>query len=451
MPAATATTSTVPGTRAPRAVQAFGFFARPTPYFAKQRARHGGMFRMHVADEKPWVVVSTPELVKQVFTGDPAVFHAGSANSVLLPLLGDHSVLLLDGKEHLRQRKLLLPAFHGERMARYGDIMREAAEREVATWPIGEDLQLAPRMQEITLEVIMRAVFGMKEGAELDHVRNLLLALIENVMRPQTFLALAIAGPQRFRESGWAKRMLGPADEALFAEFAKRREAGNLEDRDDILSLLMLARDEDGRPLGDRELRDELMTLLVAGHETTATSLSWAIERLIRHPDKLARLQAELDEGREEYLTAVIHETLRLRPVLPVVVRDLQADVELGGHLLPAGTRVACSISLMHTSPEVYPDPHAFKPERFLDQKPGTYTWIPFGGGIRRCLGASFALYEMKQVLPAIVQQLDLQPVDPASERVARRLITLTPGNRALVRVAGRRTPAARPLATMVG
>ncbi len=447
MSAATATT--VPGPRTPRGIQALGFFARTTPYFAKQQARYGDVFRVHIADEKPWVVLTQPEHVKQVFTGDPAVFHAGSANSVLLPLLGDSSVLLLDGKDHLRQRKLLLPAFHGERMARYGHIMREAAEREVATWPIGEELQLAPRMQDVTLEVIMRAVFGLEEGAELDHVRDLLLTLLDKVMQPSTFVALGALGPHRFRELGWVKKMLAPADAALFAEFAKRRQADDLAEREDILSILMLARDEDGQPLTDHELRDELMTLLVAGHETTATSLSWAIERLIRHPDKLARLQAELDEGKDEYLEAVIRETLRLRPVLPVVVRDLQADVEIGGFALPAGTRIACSISLMHINPEIYPNPHAFEPERFLDSKPGTYTWIPFGGGIRRCLGASFALYEMKQVLPAVIQQLSLEPVNPTSERVARRLITLTPGNRTLVRIAGRRQPAAAPLATM--
>ena len=441
--------STVPGPRMPRAVQAFGFFSRPLPFFTKMRADHGDVFRVHIADEKPWTVLSTPDLIKQVFTGSPQVFHAGSANSILLPLLGDSSVLLLDGPEHMRQRKLLLPAFHGERMVRYGDIMREAAEREVATWPVGETLQLAPRMQDVTLEVIMRAVFGMEEGAELDHVRALLLTLLDRVMQPSTFVALAVLGPHRFRELPYVKKMLKPADEALFAEFAKRRATTDLEDREDILSLLMLARDEDGNPMTDRELRDELLTLLVAGHETTATSLSWAIERLIRHPEKLARLQAELDEGKEEYLDAVIHETLRLRPVLPVVVRDLQESVELGGYMLPAGERIACSIHLIHTDPSTYPNPHAFEPERFLGQRPGTYTWIPFGGGIRRCLGASFALYEMKQVLPAVVQHLDLEAVDPAPEKVARRLITLTPGKRTLVRVAGRRQPAEAPLATM--
>jgi cytochrome P450 len=443
--------TTVPGPRAPRAVQAVGFFTRTTPYFEQQRARYGDIFRVHIADEKPWNVVWRPEHVKQVFTGSPAIFHAGRANSVLLPLLGDSSVLLLDDAPHLRQRKLLLPAFHGERMVRYGEIMREAAEREVATWPTGGTLQVAPRMQDVTLEVIMRAVFGMREGAELDHVRDLLQVLLEKVMHPTTFIGLAVLGPYRFRELAYAKRMIAPADAALFAEFAKRRQADDLEEREDILSLLMQARDEDGNPMTDQELRDELMTLLVAGHETTATSLSWTVERLIRHPEKLERLRAELDEGKDEYLDAVIKETLRLRPVLPVVVRDLQEDVEIAGHTVRAGERLACSITLAHRNPEVYPDPHAFKPERFLVQKPGTYTWIPFGGGIRRCLGASFALYEMKQVLPAIIQQLDLQPVDPASERVKRRLITLTPGGRTEVLVQGRRQRVEEPLATMAG
>jgi cytochrome P450 len=437
----TATATRVPGTRMPRALQSLGFFTRPTPFFQKMQSDHGDVFRVSIADEKPWVVVTSPELVKQVFTGSPAVFHAGSANSILLPLLGDSSVLLLDGKAHLRQRKLLLPAFHGERMHRYGDIMREAADQEVATWPVGEAFEAAPRMQEVTLEVIMRAVFGMREGAELDHVKSLLRTLLERIMHPTTFVALGALGPHRFRELAYAKRMIKPADDALYAEFARRRKVDDLAERDDILSLLMQARDEDGQPMSDEELRDELMTLLVAGHETTATSLSWAIERLIRHPDKLARLQAELDEGKDEYLDAVIKETLRLRPVLPVVVRDIREDVELGGYHLPAGTRIACSISLIHLRPEIYPDPHAFQPERWLGTTPGTYTWIPFGGGIRRCLGASFALFEMKQVLPSIVQQLELAPVTAAQEPVKRRLITLTPGRRAEVIVTARRAP----------
>lgn len=295
----------------------------------------------------------------------------------------------------------------------------------------------------------MRAVFGMEEGAELNHVRGVLLSLIDQVMKPSTFLGLAVLGPHRYRALPTTQRMLRPADEALQEVFTQRRRAGDLEEREDILSLLMLARDEEGNALNDRELRDELLTLLLAGHETTATSLSWAVERLLRNPPALERLQAELDEGREEYLDAVIRETLRLRPVVPVVLRDLQQEVELGGHRLPAGTRIGCSITLAHRNPDIYPDPAAFRPERFLEAKPGTYTWIPFGGGVRRCLGASFALFEMKQVLPAIIRGLDLRAVQPRPERVTRRLVTLTPKERAEVVVQGRRRQASREVATL--
>ncbi len=434
----------IPGPRMPRPVQALGFIARTTPFMAKQRARHGDVFEVNIADEKPWVIFSQPDHVREIFTGDPAVFHAGKGNRVLLPLLGDNSVLLLDDAAHLRQRKLLLPPFHGERMARYGELMREVAEREVASWPVGEPLQLAPRMQDVTLEVIMRAVFGMREGAELDHVRGALLTMLDRVMHPVTFLLALALGPDGMRKAKIVRDTLAPADAALLEEFSRRRDAPDLAEREDILSLLLQARHEDGSPMSDQELRDELMTLLVAGHETTATALSWAVERLIRHPQALADLRDDLDAGNTEYLDAVIQETLRLRPVLPVVVRDLQADVEIGGRPLPAGTRIAVSITLAHRNPDVYPDPHAFRPERWLGTKPGTYTWIPFGGGIRRCLGASFALFEMQQVLPAVVQDLELRATDPAPERVARRAITLTPARRTEVIVEGRRTHAPR-------
>jgi cytochrome P450 len=440
-------TATIPGPKTPRAVQAVRFFREPFEYFSSMRKLHGDVFEVHIADEKPWVVLSDPEHIKQVFTGSAEIFHAGKANSILLPLLGDHSVLLLDGPQHLRQRKLLLPAFHGERMARYGELIQEVAREEVARWQVGEELRLAPRMQDVTLEIIMRAVFGMREGAELDHVRTVLIDLLDEVMRPRTFIALAILGPHRFRRLPYVQRILAPADIALREEIARRRAAPDLAEREDILSLLLQARDEDGNPMTDDELRDELMTLLVAGHETTATSLSWAVERLIRNPEVLERLREDLAAGSDEYLDAVIKETLRMRPVLPVVVRDLQDDVQIGAYLMPKGTRLACSITLMHRRPEIYPDPEAFRPERFLERPAGTYTWIPFGGGIRRCLGASFALFEMKQVLPEIVQQLELAPIDPAPERIARRLITLTPGNRTHVSVRARRAqPTAAPV-----
>ncbi len=403
------------------------------PFMERCQARYGDIFTLRIAQEGTWVFLAHPDMVKQVFTGDPRLLHAGEANVILLPVLGNHSVLLLDDEHHMAQRKLLLPPFHGERMQRYGEIMREAAEREVAGWPSGNPFELLPRMQAVTLEVIMRAVFGVEEGRRLDKLRDVLGGLMEFTTRRSTMLVAALLGPQRVNRLNLIKGELRPVDAVLFDEIRRRREAPDLEERDDILSMLLLARHEDGSPMSDRELRDELMTLLVAGHETTATSLAWAIERLVRHPDKLERLREEARAGGEEYADAVAKETLRLRPVLPIVVRLLKEPMEIGGHHLPAGVSVAPCIHLIHRRPDVYPEPRAFRPERFLDQPPGTYTWIPFGGGVRRCIGASFALFEMRQVLQAIVDRVDLRPADPMGERVSRRAITLTPGRGASI------------------
>ncbi|EHN12712.1 cytochrome P450 [Patulibacter medicamentivorans] len=427
------TTSLPPGPRMPRALQTTGFITRGPSFLKRCRERYGDMFTLRISGEGNWVMLADPEHVKQVFTGSPKVFHAGKGNQILLPLLGDHSVLLLDEDAHMRQRKLLLPPFHGKRMAGYGELMEQAARDEIATWPVGEALPAWPRMQNITLEVIMRAVFGVEDGARLDEVRAVLTTLLERVTHPVTMAMVAAMGPHRFRELGIVKRHLEPADEVVFRLIRARREAADLEQREDILSLLLQARHEDGRAMTDQELRDELMTLLVAGHETTATTLGWALERLVRHPDKLARLRDEVLAGEDAYLDAVVTETLRLRPVLAIVVRELQEDVQIGDHLLPKGTRVTPCIQLVHRRPDVYPDPDAFLPERWLDQKPGTYTWFPFGGGVRRCLGASFALFETKRVLAAIVAGVDLVPETPEGEQIRRRAITQTPAHGARV------------------
>jgi cytochrome P450 len=391
------------------------------------RRRYGDIYTMRILQAGTWVVLSDPEHVKQVFTGDPQVFHAGEGNVILLPLVGDHSVLLLDEGPHMRERKLMLPSFHGKRMERYGELMREVAEGEVESWPRGGPLQLHPRMQAVTLEVILRAVFGLEQGPRLDELREAMRALIGDVMDPVAAGLLALLGPRRFRKLPMVRQALAPSDELIYAEIASRREADDLEEREDILSLLLQARHQDGRAMTDAELRDELITLLVAGHETTATSLSWAVERLVRHPDKLERLRAEVEAGEDEYLDVVIKETLRLRPVLPMVARQLTEPVQIGDYLLPVGVTVAPCIYLMHRREDVYPNPYEFRPERFLEQPAGTYTWIPFGGGVRRCLGASFALFEMQQVLAAIVSRLELSAVQPDSERVRRRQITLAP------------------------
>jgi cytochrome P450 len=421
-------------------------------YLAKVHAKFGDTFTLKLPGGKGgWVFLTDPEHVKQVFTGDPRVFHAGEGNSILLPLLGKHSVLLLDEQPHLRQRKLLLPPFHGKRMVGYEDLMREIARETIDQWPVGEPLRAWPHMQAITLEIIMRAVFGV-EGARLNDLRAALEYLLGEVTNPRTMLLIALMGEKRFANWKPVRRRLQAVDEILLPEIARRREAPDLAERGDILSLLLQATDEDGNPMGDRELRDELMTLLVAGHETTANSLSWALERLIRHPDALQRLQDEVRAGETDvWMDAVCRETLRLCPVISIVVRELQQDVEIAGHRVPKGARVVPCIHLVHRRPDIYPDPDAFKPERWLDQTPGTYTWIPFGGGVRRCLGASFALFEMKTILGEIVRSMDLQTTTAPGEPMRSRAIARTPGGQAEIAIARRAAPAAVEVPATVG
>jgi cytochrome P450 family 135 len=429
------TASTLPpGPGLPRALQTVGWVFRTGPFLKRCRDRYGDMFTLRVAQELTWVMISDPDTVQQVFKGDPRLLHAGEANEVLLPLVGRNSVLQLDEGPHMRERKLMLPAFHGERMTRYRDLMRRAAERELERWPLGEAFPLRPRMQAVTLEVIIGAVFGFRERDRVDLARRLLTEALDLTTDWRSMLALVLLGPKRVHDWRFFQRELDPVNELILEEIRRRRGAHDLEQRDDVLSLLVQARHEDGRPMSDAELRDELMTLLAAGHETTATALAWALERLVRHPDKMERLA----QGDEDYLDAVVKETLRLRPVIPIVVRKLMEEMEIGGRRLPAGVSVAPCIYLVHRRPDVYPDPERFRPERFLDQPAGTYTWIPFGGGVRRCLGASFAMFEMKTVLQAIVERLTLRPARPEPERIRRRAITLTPehGGEVLVEAA---------------
>jgi cytochrome P450 len=390
-------------------------------------ARYGDTFRLRIAYEGTWVFVCDPDDVKKVFTGDPNVLHAGEANRILLPVVGPQSLLLLDEAAHLEHRKLLLPPFHGQRMKRYGELMADIAAREIESWPVGRPHRLRPRMQAMTLEIILRAVFGVREGGRLAQLRSELRRLLDMVTDPRRAIFLIALGPERIRNFGPFKRDIARVDSLIYAEIADRRRAADLAEREDILSLLLQARHEDGTPMTDSELRDELVTLLVAGHETTATALSWAVERLVRHPQKLERLTAEVTDGGEEYLTAVIQETLRLRPVISLVNRTLKEPMEFGGYQLPAGVKVAPCIYLVHRRPDVYPEPERFLPERFLERPPGTYTWIPFGGGVRRCLGGAFAQYEMQVVLRELVRRRAVRPAREADEPVYRRAITETP------------------------
>ena len=416
-----------PGPRMPRALQT-AIWSRQAQWFLEQsRARFGPMFSIKIAYEGDWVVLADPELVKRVFTGDPKVFHAGEGNQILKPILGDNSVLVLDEKEHIGQRKLLLPPFHGERMQAYGEKMTEIAAREIESWPTGVPYRLRPRMQAITLEIIIETVFGVHERERMDPLREALRNFLDLTTNPAALLPVLLVGPDRIKHIPAFRRRIERVDALIASEIAERRAAEDLAEREDVLSMLLLARHEDGSPMSDAEIRDELLTLLVAGHETTATALSWAMERLTRHPEKLERLRAEVLDDEDAYLTATIQETLRLRPVIVLVVRKLTEPVELGGYELPAGAGVTPSIHLIHRDPQIYPDPDRFIPERFLDNPPGTYTWIPFGGGVRRCLGAAFAQFEMAGVLRELVRRHEVLPANPASERPYRRAITETP------------------------
>jgi cytochrome P450 len=388
------------------------------------------------------VMVSDPEAVKAVFTAPPEVAPSAAGASPIASIMGPSSVITLTGPEHMRQRKLLLPPFHGERMREYADVIVQATRGSMAEWPLEEPMKLSERTRSITLEVILRAVFGV-EASRMDALRDAIGGLITPTQFP-ALLLFALRGPSLERPGGSIGRALDHLDEVIYEEIARRRAQVDLEDRADILSLLLLARDEDGREMTDQELRDELVTLLLAGHETTATSVAWAIERLVRHPDKLARLVAEIDAGEgDDYMQAVISETLRVRPVVPLVVRVLQAPLRVGARELPAGTRVVPSIYLTNRNPSVYDSPEEFRPERFLEHAGGRdinpYSWIPFGGGIRRCIGASFATLEMKLILQTMLSEL--APSLPArggrlwrrGEWSQRRAITLVPAGGARV------------------
>ena len=434
-----------PGPKQPRYAQALQWVMRPQQFVVRQRERFGDVFTLEFIDGQPLVVLSDPEDVRTVFTGSAEVMHAGEANKLLAPILGSRSILLLDEAEHLRHRRLLLPPFHGERMLRYEQIMAEAARRELATWQEGETIEMLPRMQAITLEVIMRAVFGIEDGLGKERLRVLLRTMLQQTTDMRQMALSLILGPDSERLQQRLDEVLGPVDEELYRVIAEHRRAPDLEERGDILSMLLLARDEDGQPLSDEELRDELMTLLLAGHETTASSLSWAFEQLTQKPQTLERLTEELRDGDDEaYVDAVIQETMRLRPVLPIVIRLLKQPITVGqGRFrLPAGTRVAPAIMLVHLRDDIYPDPFEFRPERFIETPPGTYTWIPFGGGMRRCVGSAFALFEMRAVLRAVLKTFDIEAVG-GPERIARRSLTIVPDHGGRVRVVRRAEAAA--------
>jgi len=420
-----------PGPRLPRPVQTAGFLFGGPRFLEACRRRYGEAVTFSTLFDSRFVIVFDPELVRDVFKGSGDQLHAGEANALLGPVLGQRSVLLLDGAEHLRHRRLMLPPFHGQRMQAYVEVMQAAADREIDSWPLEQPFPLLPSMQTLTLRVILQAVFGYEPGPAEEELRRRLREMIEPLARPRGLLLMMTLGrlgsdrgaTRRFEASRRA------VDEILFDEIARRREQDEdeLAQRDDVFSALVLAHDEDGERLSAQEVRDELVTLLLAGHETTATGLAWAFDLLLHHPAVLHRARRADDA----YLDALVKEALRLRPVIPAVGRVVRGEAfKLGDWLIPEGVEINPSIRMIHRRSDLYPSPGTFRPERFLERDPpDTYTWLPFGGGTRRCLGASFAQMEMRVVLRRVLERTVLRAADPEPEEVEFRAITLAPKN----------------------
>ena len=412
-----------PGPRTPGALQTLRYSFDPYGFFEAGQRAFGDVFTVHVLGDT-WVVLAHPEAVQEVFSHGPGELDSGAANFTLRPLLGTRNLLLLDGPEHLRRRKLVLPPFHGERMRAYEELIRENTRREIAAWPLEDKARTLPRMQAITFRVVLRAVFGVEEGPRLDRMAAILRRFLAWTTDPRRGLFFALLGPERFMALRAYKRQREELDRELLAEIAHRRQVGDLGERTDILSLLLQARDEDGAPLSDGELRDELVTLLVAGHETTAAALSWALVELARHPSAQDRLAG----GEEGLAAAAVDETLRLHPPVPLGgLRRLRVPLTIAGFHLPAGASVTPCSLLVHRRPDVYPEPLAWRVDRFLGKRPPAGAWIPFGGGVRRCVGAAFAQFEARTVLDELVRALEFRPVARPTRRIWRRGVVLVP------------------------
>ena len=432
-----------PGPAIPRALQTLKWIWKPFPFMRSCARAYGDAFTIRLLGFAPLVFCSHPSAIREIFTGDSETLLAGRSNVLLKPVFGPNSILLLDGPRHRRERKLLMPSFHGERLRLYANVMRETVDRSIADWPVGRVFPIHKYMQQITLDIIFRVVFGLCEGEEWSRLRAL---LVEFLGLTGSGPALLIPGLQvnlgpltpwrRFRQ------LVQEIDRLLQEEIARCRKEG-AQGRTDVMAMLLAARDENDEPMSDDEIRDELVTMLVAGHETTATSLSWVVHSLLQNADVLAKAQAEVatvfDNGLEDpgptaeqiatlhYLDAVIKETARLHPIVPIVSRFLEAPTRIGDLHLPAGCGVSPCIYLAHRRPDVWAQPETFKPERFIDAGVDPYTFFPFGGGVRHCLGAAFAVYEMKIVLARILTRVPLRPDPTHKVRTVRRGVTFAP------------------------
>ncbi len=418
-----------PGPRLPRLVQSSAALRFRHRFIPWVQGRHGDVFTLRLLPgDRPIVYFSRPEAIRDIFAGDPAVFHAGEANSILGPVMGEHSLLLVDGAEHRRARRLLMPAFTARALKGYEDLVTGVAKAEVASWEPGVPFRSLDRMNALTLQVIMRVVFGITEEERLARLRPTIRSVVD--VSPAVLLGWALPPLRRvgmWRRSAEAVREL---DAQVYDLVSERRAARDLDTRTDVLSRLIRV-DDEGDRLSDAELRDQLVTLLLAGHETTATALAWALHEVGNDTDQLSRARRAAREGDEEWLEAVLKESMRLHPVIPMVVRVLQRPATVGGIDLPAGTTVAASILLAHSSPQNHPDPDAFRPERFVGSAPPANTWLPFGGGVRRCIGAGFSLMEGVAVLREVLAAYEIHSVADETPRV--RNITSVPRGGALL------------------
>ena len=435
-----ASTALPPGPRLPQWVQLIVFMRYWAQFVTACRRRYGKVFTIRAAMAPPMVYVSDPAEIKKVFAGDPSIFHAGEANAMLGGLLGDTSVLVIDDDVHRERRRLMLPPFHRDAVARQAGLMAEIAATNIAGWSVGRPFAVVPKMSEITLEVILRTVIGASDPARLAALR----AVMPKLLNVGLWASFAIARPELQRRRLWRalRDRMQEADRLLYAEIAERRADPNLAERTDVLAMLVRATEEDGRALSDRELRDQLMTLLVAGHDTTATGLSWTLERLTRHPtilDKAVQAADAEDSAGDEYLDAVAKETLRIRPVVFDVGRVLKEPVELAGYQLPAGVMVVPAIGLVHSDSQVYPDAERFDPDRMVGANLSPTTWFPFGGGNRRCLGATFAMVEMRVVLREILRRVELATTTAPSETQRVKHVIMVPRNGGRIRVRAHR------------
>ena len=424
----------------PRRVQLLRFHQRQIEFVFRARRLYGDVFRMRGSVDHT-AVTCHPDHVQSLFTAKPELAPSLTGESPLRPIVGPNSVLTALGPRHMRQRKLLLPPFHGEAIERYQQMIADAADREVDSWPVGRTIALAPRMQAITLDVIMAGIFGIAGRPRRGTPEHRLRRATKGLLAISTWPIAQLAELMNVRSDepvGLTRSGLAFLDRATYAVIEDRRRVADLEGRRDILSLLLQARTEEGETLTDRELRDELLTLVLAGHETTANQLAWTWERLVRAPEAHDALVGAVRSGRgaAEQIETTIHEGMRSRPVIPIIGRRVTVPWRLGDFAVGPDTPVAISILLLHHREDVYPEPFAFRPERWRDRKPGTYTWIPYGGGIRRCLGAALAMAEQRVVLETMARRLDLEAAEPEPEHAVHRNVTMIPagGARVVVR-----------------